>query len=246
MRCLIVLAKDNVYLNQSSMLWSLDEAKTTMSNALPVGVLEGERVFVSLQDPPDDCASTQPVRSTLDQLPEVLRALLLRAVALKDWFERSLFCVCCGTNMTLCTDEIAKVCPACAHRSYPGHGVSVMVLVSRGDEVLLARAAHFKKGVFSVLAGFIDAGESAEDAAVREVQEEVGLKVCDLRYFGTQSWSPAGAFIVGFTALYESGELCVDHNELEEARWFNARTLPDLPAESCLATQMIRAFLSNT
>src|ERR1700722_8943106 len=104
-----------------------------------------------------------------------------------------------------------------------------MVLIQKGNEILLGRSAHFKPGVYSALAGFIDIGETAEMAAHREVKEEVGLEITELEYFGSQSWPFPDSFMLAFKAKYLRGEINIDTKELEDARWFNLNNLPAIP-----------------
>jgi NAD+ diphosphatase len=116
-----------------------------------------------------------------------------------------------------------------------------MVLISRGDELLLARSPHFKPGVFSALAGFVEAGETLEQCAVREVREEVGIEITNLRYFGSQSWPFPDSLMVAFFADYADGTIEPDPSEIEAAGWFLRSALPDLPEPVSLARQMIEA-----
>jgi NAD+ diphosphatase len=116
-----------------------------------------------------------------------------------------------------------------------------MVLISRGDELLLARSHRFKPGVFSALAGFVEAGETLEQCAAREVREEVGIEITNLRYFGSQSWPFPNSLMVAFFADYAGGTIQPDPNEIEDAHWFSRGALPALPEPMSLAWQMIAA-----
>jgi NAD+ diphosphatase len=116
-----------------------------------------------------------------------------------------------------------------------------MVLISRGDELLLARSHRFRPGVFSALAGFVEAGETLEQCASREVLEEVGISIANLRYFGSQSWPFPNSLMVAFFADYAGGDINPDPSEIEDARWFSRSALPVLPESAAIARQLIDA-----
>ena len=132
-------------------------------------------------------------------------------------------------------------CPSCSLLVYPRISPAVMVLIRRGDDFLLARGPHFQPGVFSALAGFVEAGETLEQCAVREVREEVGLEISNLRYFRSQPWPFPDSLMVAFFAEYAGGEICRDPVELEAADWFPRTALPPLPAPESLAYHLIQA-----
>jgi NAD+ diphosphatase len=117
----------------------------------------------------------------------------------------------------------------------------MMVLVTRGRELLLARANRFQASMYSALAGFVEAGESIEDCIHREVREEVGVDVHDLRYFASQSWSFPHSLMIAFTARHAGGALVPDGNEIVDARWFDVDALPDLPSPMSIARRLIEA-----
>jgi len=124
--------------------------------------------------------------------------------------------------------ERAKECPACSLRSYPRISPAVIVLVSRGNAMLLTRGLHFPPGFFGVLAGFVEAGESLEDAVLREIREEASIEVRNVKYFGSQPWPFPHQLMVGFTAEWSAGEIQVDPLELAEAGWYTRETLPNI------------------
>ena len=114
-----------------------------------------------------------------------------------------------------------------------------MALVQRGEQILLARSAHFPDKFYSVLAGYVDPGETLEQCVVREVFEEVGLKVNNVCYFGSQSWPFSSALMMGFTCDWEEGDICIDKAEIEEAAWFERSHLPALPSPLSLSRILI-------
>ncbi len=168
-----------------------------------------------------------------------------RAFQIADWARTHQFCGACGTRMQGTPGERAMKCPACGNVAYPRIAPAMMVLVKRGRQILLARnVAVPAGGRMSALAGFLDPGESAEDAVHREVFEEVGLYVKDLRYFASQSWPFPGSLMIAFTAEYAGGELKLDSAEIAEARWFGpGDALPELSPPQSISRALIEANL---
>jgi NAD+ diphosphatase len=168
-------------------------------------------------------------------------ALVGRATQLLDWQNNHRYCGKCGRPTTRKNGEFAMSCSACGLLFYPRIAPAVMVLVLRDDEVLLARSPHFTPGVFSALAGFVEAGETLEECAIREVREEVGIEITNLRYFRSQSWPFPNSLMVAFTADYVSGILTPDPSEIEAANWFLRGALPPLPDPVSISRQLIDA-----
>lgn len=166
-------------------------------------------------------------------------ALVGRATQLLDWQNNHQYCGKCGKPTMKKIGELAMNCSACGLLFYPRIAPAVMVLVRRGDEVLLARSPHFTPGVFSALAGFVEAGETLEQCAMREVREETGIEIANLRYFRSQSWPFPNSLMVAFTAEYANGILTPDPNEIEAADWFLRSALPPLPDPMSISRQLI-------
>jgi NTP pyrophosphohydrolases containing a Zn-finger, probably nucleic-acid-binding len=170
-------------------------------------------------------------------------AVASRAIQIAEWARTHRFCGRCGKPTMATPGERAMRC-ACGHTTYPRISPAMMVLVRRGDAILLARNVNAPSGRMSALAGFLEPGESVEDAVHREVHEEVGLFVKDLRYFGSQSWPFPGSLMVAFTAEYAGGEIRVDEAEIAEARWFApGDELPELPPPQSISRALIEANL---
>lgn len=188
-----------------------------------------------------------PVRGLLETLDLSLFHWVFKAKQLLYWHTISRFCgVCGGINQPIPVDQDhAKRCTQCNRISYPTYSLAVMVLITRGEEILLARSPHFKPGVYSALAGFVAPAETAEAAVMREVSEEVGLTISNIRYFGSQAWPFPNSFMLAYTAHYVSGNLHIDRNELEDAQWFSVDKLPLLPAKSSISRRLIDDFLAN-
>ena len=156
-------------------------------------------------------------------------APLGRAGQVVQWFNDHRYCGRCATSMKLSSDQLMLICDACQHHVYPRINPCIIVLITRGREVLLASHHRHGKAFYSCLAGFIEAGESAEDAVHREVMEEVGVRINNLRYLGSQPWPFPSQLMFGFYADYESGEVVADQEEIEDAVWFDIDDLPFVP-----------------
>ncbi|MBY0293650.1 MAG: NAD(+) diphosphatase [Alphaproteobacteria bacterium] len=174
---------------------------------------------------------------------EETQRLILRATHWLTWDTRLQYCTKCGTELQSVFDATEKKCSLCNLSFYPKLSPAIMVLIQKDNEILLARSAHFKPGVYSAIAGFIDIGETAELAVHREVKEEVGLEVSELEYFGSQSWPFPDSFMIAFKAKYLRGEINIDGNEIEDAQWFNLNNLPDLPPVSSISRKLIESFI---
>jgi NAD+ diphosphatase len=161
------------------------------------------------------------------------------------WEQTFQYCGRCGAKTENLQNEWAKSCRQCRLVYYPKIAPAVIVAVSKGKKILLARAKHYKEGFYSVLAGFVEPGENLEECVRREVMEEVNIKIKNLRYFGSQSWPFTDALMIGFTAEYQGGKVKVDRNELEEARWFGPEALPEFPDHLSIAWELIDWFKGN-
>jgi NAD+ diphosphatase len=190
-----------------------------------------------------DHYSFLPIRKLLQTLNPELFHLVCKAKQLLNWHKISRFCGACGHLTQLSQTEVAKICQNCQRIHYPFYSPAVMVLIERDNEILLARSPHFTQGVYSALAGFIAPAESAEEAVVREVTEEVGIKISDIKYFGTQNWPFPNSFMLAYTARYVSGDICAHDHELEDARWFNLSALPLLPSLASISRHLIDDFI---
>ena len=217
-------------------------------NALLVGEWRGLPCYAAdLNEIPDSIpGELMPVRSLFSLIDAKAISLAARATQLLDWQKNHRYCGKCGTLTTRKTGEFSMLCPACGLVTYPRISPAVMVLISRGDELLLARGHRFKPGIFSALAGFVEAGETLEQCAVREVREEVGIAITNLRYFGSQSWPFPDSLMVAFFADYAGGTIQPEPAEIEDARWFSRYALPPLPEPMSLAWQMIDTACRET
>jgi NAD+ diphosphatase len=218
----------------------VDRWRARASAAHYLGRLDGLDCWaLALPEAPAGWRAT-PLRAAMLALPEPLAALAGRAAQVLEWDRAHRFCGVCGTPTERVDAERARRCPACGQVAYPRVSPAMMVLVWREGELLLARAPRFAPGVYSALAGFVEAGESIEDCIHREVAEEVGVAVADLRYFGSQSWPFPHSLMVAYTARWAGGEIVAQADEIESARWFGLDALPGIPPRFSISGHLIR------
>ena len=187
----------------------------------------------------------QNLRSLYTVLNEDLFAIAARAVQLIAWDRNHQYCGHCATPMEQAPTERAKRCPKCSLRQYPRLSPAVIMLVYRGEEVLLARAPRFREGMYSVLAGFVEPGESLEETVAREVREEVSVEIENIRYFGSQPWPFPDSLMIGFVAQYKSGAIAPEPTEIEAADWFHKSALPPVPGKLSIARKLIDWFVAQ-
>jgi NAD+ diphosphatase len=198
----------------------------------------------AVQAPAD--SSFEGLRALYGRLSEKHYAIAGRAVQILLWDQTHRFCGRCGQPTVNAPAERAKLCPNCGLLSFPRLSPAVIMLVQRGDELLLARNRAFAEGFFSVLAGFVEPGEALEEAVAREVREEVNLELRDIRYFGSQPWPFPHSLMIGFTAHYASGEIRLQADEIVEAGWYSRHgQLPNLPGKLSIARRLIDWFLTE-
>jgi len=199
---------------------------------------------------PADLALAEPfavvsLRETYGLLGEAAFRAAGTATQLLAWAATHRYCGRCATPTERVPGERCMRCPSCGLASYPRIQPAIIVLVRRGTEALLARGARFPLPFFSTLAGFVEIGESLEETVAREVREEVGVEVKDVRYFGSQPWPFPNSLMLGFTARWAGGEIRPDGIEILEARWFTAEGLPPVPPRMSIARQLIDAWIQE-
>jgi NAD+ diphosphatase len=223
-------------------------AKLPTMRRLYLGSLRGQPCHaaeVATTAPPPPGMQFESLRGLWSRLDDALLGVAGHALQLIEWDRTHQFCGRCGTPTQRRADERARHCAACGLTAYPRLSPVVMVRVVRDGEILLARAPRFAPGVYSLLAGFVEAGETLEQAIHREVAEEVNIRVRNLRYFASQSWPFPHSLMIAFTAEYADGELQVDGRELLDARWFAPAALPGLPNPMSMAWRLIQDFVAR-
>jgi NAD+ diphosphatase len=215
-------------------------------DALYLGRLGDEDCWAAWVDgPPPDGLSAAGLRSLWSTLDDDLFAVAGRAVQIVDWDRTHRFCGRCATPTTPVADERARRCPACGLTAYPRLAPATITLVHRPGEVLLARGVGFASGVHSILAGFVEPGESLEECVAREIREEVGIEVDDIRYVASQPWPFPHSLMIGFTARWAGGDIRPDPAEIAEAAWFPADRLPALPSRISISRRLIDDWLRD-
>ncbi|MEQ8693395.1 MAG: NAD(+) diphosphatase [Pseudomonadales bacterium] len=188
---------------------------------------------------------TTGLRGLLGRTNQSLFYLAGRAQQIIEWHESHKFCGRCGEPMQDHHIDRAKQCGSCKLICYPRLSPSIIVLITKGKEMLLARNAAWPNGMYSTLAGFVEPGESVEQCLHREVFEEVGLRVKNLRYFGSQSWPFPNSLMLGFHAQYDSGEIVCQADEIADAQWFSADNLPQIPPKTAISGWLIEEFIQS-
>ena len=202
-------------------------------------------VRVAADVPEPDGWQWRGLRSLFLQIPDPLLALAGRASQVVEWDRSHRYCGRCGTPTLDKPDERAKQCPACGYVVYPRVSPAMMVLVTRGRELLLARANRFPAATYSALAGFVEPGESIEDCIHREVREEVGVEVDKLVYFASQSWPFPHSLMIAFNAEYAGGDMRPCDAEIADAKWFSLDALPQLPSPISISRKLIDATVAR-
>jgi NAD+ diphosphatase len=219
-----------------------------LTEAQTVGFLAGAVCYAAgwpAEAEPPPGMTFHGLRRLWGRLDEAAWKLAGRAVQLVEWDRHHRFCGRCGGPTERQAAELARTCSDCGLQHFPRISPAVIVRVERGDRILLARSPHFAPGVYSTLAGFVEPGESLEETVIREVREEVGVNVANLRYFGSQPWPFPHSLMIGFVADYESGELRPQESEIEDAGWFGVDDLPGLPSRFSIARALIDEFIAR-
>ena len=213
----------------------------------PIHCFTGE-VAADVEPPPG--MMFKGLRSYYGRLSEEMFWLGGRAVQIASWDRTHQFCGQCGTPTENHPQERSKLCPQCGLTTYPRISPAIIVAVTRTGEngrceLLLARGPNHRAGFYSVLAGFVEPGETLETCVAREVKEEVGLDVKNIRYFGSQPWPFPNSLMLGFTAEYAGGDFVLQEEEIEEAGWYTADNLPHVPPSLSISRQLIDDFVAK-
>lgn len=229
-------------------LRALDELALDVVRWQYLGALGGQHCYsaeVSRDQEAPDGWQFQGLRDLYGILPEDLFWIAAAAVQIVNWDRTHQFCGRCGTGTRNKSYERAKECPNCGLLSYPIISPAIIVLVERDDTLLLARSHRHPSGMFSVLAGFVEPGETLEAAVIREIREEVAIEVEDIRYFGSQPWPFPNSLMIAFVCRYAGGEINLEEEEIAEAGWFKADNLPPIPPKISIARQLIDSFVDR-
>lgn len=185
------------------------------------------------------------LRTLFGKIDDDLFTLAGRAVQILHYHREHRFCGKCGTAMVNRETELAKICPTCDFVSFSRLSPAVIMSIVRENHILLARAPRFPAGMYSTLAGFVEPGETLEEAVEREIREEVNIRVNNIRYVASQPWPFPHSIMIGFSANYEDGEILIDEDEIEDAQWFSVGNMPRLPSKITIARLLIDNFINN-
>lgn len=213
-----------------------------------LGVFRGQPCFAveaSVKQRPPEGHALVDLRALLGKVEPSLFYVAGRAKQIVDWHREHRFCGRCGSAMQDHAADRAKECPQCGLINYPRLSPSIIVLVRRGEECLLARNARWPTGMYSTLAGFVEPGESIEQTVHREVMEEVGVTVKNLRYLGSQSWPFPNSLMLGFHADYDGGEIVCQEGEISDARFFRYDQLPHVPGAIAISGWLIDDYVQE-
>lgn len=214
-----------------------------------LGYLGADEVYLLVVDQPPEMpgCSWQGMRQLMLMQPvdPATFQMLGYAGQIATWAEQHRFCGSCGRPMHKLSGEHGMRCEPCAVTQYPRLSPSMIVLITRGEEILLARSPRFPSGMFSTLAGFVEPGESVEQCVIREVREEVGLEITNLQYITSQGWPFPHSLMLGFHAQYLAGDIVPQLDEIEDARWFRLDQLPLLPPQRTISRYLIDLYLAR-
>jgi NAD+ diphosphatase len=214
-----------------------------------LGQLDGQPCYAAELVPDAALPGThaaRDLRQLFGRIDESLVWLAGRALQVMEWDRTHQFCGACGTATSPHARARARVCPRCGLEQYPRVSPAMIVCVERGPEVLLARSHHIPPGIYSTLAGFVDPGESLEECVHREVFEETGVRIANLRYFGSQQWPFPNSLMLAFVADYAGGELSLEADEIADAAFFHVAALPRLfPGRVSMASHLLADFCAR-
>lgn len=186
----------------------------------------------------------EDLRSLYDDLDEDIFLLAGRAIQIIYWDKNHQFCGKCGAPTETMAHELAKKCPECGLMAFPRLSPAVITAIIKDGKILMAKHGY-RGGMYGLIAGFIEPGETLEEGVKREIMEEVGLKVKNIKYFGSQPWPFPNSLMIGFTAKYESGKIQVDGDEITDAGWFSVNELPRIPSRMSIARELIDWYIEN-
>lgn len=217
---------------------------TPMEDGTPVVTYRVDSPTVAVDAHVDAQLEWCPLRQSYYKLPHPLYMKGGKCQELNYWDQNTKFCGVCGAPMRMDTD-ISKKCTECGKEIWPQLATAVIVLIHKGDEVLLVRAKNFRRDFFGLVAGFVETGETLEEAAAREALEETGVTINNIRYFASQPWPYPCGLMVGFNADYVSGDIHLQASEIAKGGWFRKDNLPEIPEKLSIARMLLDAWLEE-
>ena len=252
---LTIILKDQEFLtskNSEFLIFEEEDLKWSemnLANKQFLGFLNNKPCYLSeltSESKIDDGTMLTPLRNLLGRIPDSLFTVCSRSIQLSEWYKNNQFCGACGSKMQRHNSERAMFCTCNNLLIYPKISPCIIVLVTKGEELLLAHNKNFPGAFYSTLAGFIEAGESAESAIHREIYEEVKIKVKNIQYYGSQSWPFPSQLMLGYHAEYLEGDITPDGEEIDSADWFNYKKLPQVPTGNIsISGQLIESYIEK-
>ena len=252
---LTIILKDQEFLtskNSEFLIFEEEDLKWSemnLANKQFLGFLNNKPCYLSeltSESKIDDGNMLTPLRNLLGRIPDSLFTACSRSIQLSEWYKNNQFCGACGSKMQRHNAERAMFCTCNNLLIYPKISPCIIVLVTKGEELLLAHNKNFPGAFYSTLAGFIEAGESAESAIHREIYEEVKIKVKNIQYYGSQSWPFPSQLMLGYHAEYLEGDITPDGEEIDSADWFNYKKLPQVPTGNIsISGQLIESYIEK-
>lgn len=173
-------------------------------------------------------------------------SIVFKAFSIIHWDKSHQYCGYCGKNTNTQKNRFEKICAVCQVSFYPRISPSIIVLIHNDDKLIMARSHHFASGVYGLIAGFVEVGETIEEAVHREVKEEIGIQIKNVTYKYSQPWPFPDTLMLGFTAEYASGEIIIDKTEIEDAGWYSYNNLPGRPSTSrSISSKLLEEFVKN-
>lgn len=215
------------------------------SNDYYVTTIEDGQIFQNHLDGPLHFIN---LRQAMNILPYKLMKTIIYFQQLHYYYLTHQYCGKCGTPTIKRELNKFVFCPKCCEENYPHIAPCIIVRIHRNDKILMARGINFPPAAWGLIAGFIEVGESLEEGIIREVHEEVGIEIKDICYWGSEPWPyPGNSLMIGYTATYKSGELVLDHSEIEAAGFYAANELPGVPSTTfSIASRMIKEFKASS
>lgn len=238
----IVLTHENIFLDASAY------ASLTPNRLYSLGDLNHNQFFcgeiAENYELPSSLAAL-PLRNALEIIPPDFLPMAIKAFSVLSWDRNHQFCGRCGSETLPQSGRYERRCPRCHLSVFPRISPCVIVLIKKGDEILMTRSHHFRPGLYGLVAGFIEPGESLEEGLQREVEEEVGIKVKNIKYYHSQPWPFPDSLMMGFMADYAGGELKIDPIEIEDAGWYHYDKLPASPSNISIAGRLIQSYIDE-
>lgn len=233
---------------QIPFLKNLEELNISTERSHYIGIFNGHPCYAgeieNEMNTPEDMVF-EDLRSLYNELDEDIYLLAGRASQIVNWDRTHKFCGQCGTPTVTKDDEMAKICPECGFISFTRLSPAVITAIIRDGKLLMALHTRTPGDMYGLIAGFVEPGETLTEAVQRETLEEVGLRVNNIKYFGSQPWPYPNSLMIAFTADYESGEIEVDGKEIIDAHWFSPDELPRIPSKMSIAGELIEWYVEN-